>query len=141
MEAISELEQDHPNIGRHRNNHLAVVLGLRFVSRLKRKRVEFRYAIDERSCLVAEELSDLLERDGRVFDRVVEQRCNKRLGVEPKASADRRDADRMADELFTRAAALIAVLMTGEAVGVDDLRFVDRQRALRLALRDNSKEL
>ena len=47
----------------------------------------------------------------------------------------------MADELFTRAAALIAVLMTGEAVGVDDLRFVDRQRALRLALRDNSKEL
>jgi hypothetical protein len=47
----------------------------------------------------------------------------------------------VADELFARAATLIAVLVTGEAVGLDDLRLVDWQSALRLTLRDYGKEL
>jgi len=47
----------------------------------------------------------------------------------------------VADELFARAAALVAVLVPGEAVGLNDPSPVDRQDTLRLAFIDDRKQL
>ena len=32
VEPVGELDQDHPDVGRHRDHHLSVVLGLRLVA-------------------------------------------------------------------------------------------------------------
>ena len=57
---------------------------------------------------------DLLERRARVLDGVVQQRRAERLGVEPQAGADPRDADRVDDELLAGAPALVGVVLAGE---------------------------
>ena len=44
----------------------------------------------------------------------MEQGRAERLGVEQHAGADQGDADRMDDELLTRAAALVSVVLAGE---------------------------
>ena len=100
MEPVGELEQNHANVGRHRDDHLAVILSLRLVARLERERVKLGDAINQRSNLGAEDLLDLVNRNGSVLNRVMEQRRHERFGIEPEPGADRSDANRVADELF-----------------------------------------
>ena len=50
----------------------------------------------------------------RVLDGVVQQRGAQRLGVEPHAGADLRDADRVDDEVLARLAPLVGVVLAGE---------------------------
>ena len=80
---------------RHRDHHLAVVLGLLLVAALERDARELGDAVDELGDLVAELRLHVLERRARVLDRVVQQRRAERLGVEPHPRADLRDPDRM----------------------------------------------
>ena len=57
VQAIGELDQDDPDVGGHRDHHLAVVLGLRLVARGEGDAGELGDAVDERSDLLAEELA------------------------------------------------------------------------------------
>ncbi len=59
-------------------------------------------------------LADLLQRRARVLDGVVQQRRAQRLGVEPHARADLRDADRVDDEVLAGLAPLVGVVLAGE---------------------------
>ena len=54
VQAVGELDEDDPNVIGHRDHHLAVVLGLRLVARLKDDAGELRDAVDEVGDLVAE---------------------------------------------------------------------------------------
>ena len=91
--------------------------------------------------LLAEALADLLERGGRVLDGVVQQRGAQRLGVEPHAGADLRDADRVDDEVLARLAPLVGVVLAGEDEGVLDLVAVDLQRGLAGVLLDDREQV
>ena len=94
---------------RHRDDHLAVVLGLGLLAALELDPRQLRDALDELRDLVAELGADLLELGLGVLDDVVEQRRGDRLLVELELGADLRDAERVVDELLARAALLALV--------------------------------
>ena len=77
----------------------------------------------------------------RVLDGVVQQRRAQRLGVEPQARADLRDADRMDDELLARLAPLVGVMAAGEEERRGHAVAVDRQRGLVGVLLDDREEV
>ena len=143
MQAVGELDQDHADVARHRDDHLAVVLGLRLVARLERQPGQLGHAVDEAGDLLAERRRHLLERCARVLDRVVQQRRAQRLGVEPHAGADLRDSDRVGDELLAGLAPLVGVMHARvderllDAVAVDLERRVIR--VIRVLLDDREQ--
>ena len=141
VQAVGELDQDDPDVRGHRDHHLAVVLGLRLVARLERDAGELGDAVDEPGDLLAERLADLVEARGRVLDRVVQQRRAQRLGVEPHARADLRDADGVDDEVLARLAALVGVVLAGEHERVDHAAAVDGPRDLVGVLLDDREEV
>ena len=85
VEAVGQLDQDHPDVGGHRHHHLAVVLGLALVAALEGDPGQLGDAVDELGDLLAELGADLVEAGAGVLDRVVEQRGAEGLGVEPHA--------------------------------------------------------
>ena len=92
VEAVGQLDQDHPDVGGHRHHHLAVVLGLPLVAALEGDPGQLRDAVDELGDLLAELVADLLEAGAGVLDRVVQERRAEGLGVEPHPGADLGDA-------------------------------------------------
>ena len=54
VQPVGELDQDDPDVRGHRDDHLAVVLGLRLVVRLERDPGQLRDAVDEPGDLLAE---------------------------------------------------------------------------------------
>ena len=47
VQPVGELDQHDAHVARHRQQHLAEVLGLRLLGRRKLQAVELRYAVDE----------------------------------------------------------------------------------------------
>ena len=141
VQAIGQLDEDDPDVGGHRDHHLAVVLGLRLVARLERDPGELRDAVDEGGDLLAELLAHLLQRRRRVLDGVVQQRGAERLGVQPQAGADLRHADGMHDEVLAGLAALVGVVLAGEDERRLDPVALDRDRRLVGVLLDDREEI
>ena len=127
VEAVGQLDQDHPDVGGHRHHHLAVVLGLALVAALEGDPGQLGDAVDQLGDLLAELVADLLEAGAGVLDRVVQQRRAERLGVEPHAGADLGDPDRVGDELVAGVAQLVGVAVAGEVEGALDRGAVDRR--------------
>ena len=82
VDAIGELDEDHPEVARHRQQHLAEVLGLRGLAAVEVQAGELGDSLDQSRHLAAEVLLDLLQGDGRVLDHVVEQGRAGDRGVE-----------------------------------------------------------
>ena len=141
VEAVGQLDQDHPDVGGHRDHHLAVVLGLLLVAALEGDAGELRDAVDELGDVVAEALAHVVERRARVLDGVVQQRRADRLGVEAHAGADLRHADRVGDELLARLAALVGVALAGEGERLADALEVDRADRVVGVLRDDREQV
>ncbi len=119
VEAVGELDQDHPHVLGHRHDHLPVVLGLGLLAALELDPRQLRDALDEVGDLVAELGPHLLDLGVGVLDDVVEERGGDRLLVEMEARADLRDAPRVVDEVLAGAAllALVRPLRVGEGPG------------------------
>ena len=141
VEPVGQLDQDHPDVGGHRDHHLAVVLGLLLVAALERDAGELGHAVDELGDVVAEVLAHVLERCARVLDGVVQQRRADRLGVEAHARADLRHADRVRDELLARLAALVGVPLAGEDERLADPVQVDGADRVVGVLGDDGEEV
>ena len=125
VQAVGELDQDHAHVLRHRDDHLAVVLGLRLLAALELDPRQLRDALDELRDLVAELGAHLLDVRVGVLDDVVQQRGGDRLLVEPQLGADLRGAPRMVDEVLAGAALLSLVRGRGEAEGPREQVAVD----------------
>ena len=110
----ASLIEDDADVRGHRDDHLAVVLGLALVAALEGDAGELGHAVDERRDLLAELGAHLVERRAGVLHRVVQQRRAQRLGVEPHAGADLGHADRVDDEVLAGAPALVRVVLAGE---------------------------
>ena len=109
VQPVGELDQDDPYVVGHRDDHLAVVLGLGVLAALELDPRQLRHALDELRDLVPELCSDRLGADVRVLDDVVQQRRGDRLVVESQLGADLRGAERMVDERLARAPLLALV--------------------------------
>ena len=141
VEAVGELDEDDPDVGGHRDHHLAVVLGLGLVARLEGDARQLGDAVDQAGDLVAELLAHLLERGAGVLDRVVQQRGAQRLGVEAHARADLGHAHRVGDEVLARLAALVGVVLAGEDEGLGDLVAVDLDGRVGRVLLDDREQV
>ena len=116
VEAVGKLDQDDPHVLGHRDDHLAVVLGLGLLAALERGPRQLGDALDELGDLGTELGADVVQRGLRVLDDIVEQRRGDRLTVETEVRADARDAPRVVDEILPGAAHLppVAALRDGE---------------------------
>jgi hypothetical protein len=125
VQPVGELDQDDADVLRHRDDHLAVVLGLGLLAALELDPGQLGDALDERRHLVAELRAHVLDVGAGVLDHVVQQRGRDRLLVEVELGADLGGAPRMVDEVLARAALLALVRGRGEAEGARQQVAVD----------------
>ena len=118
VQPVGELDQHDAHVARHREQHLAEVLGLRVLLRLELDAVELRDAVDEVGDRLAEALRDVVGRDLGVLDHVVQQRGAQRLRVELPVREDLGDRDRVRDVGFAGLAELALVGRVAEVVGL-----------------------
>ena len=122
VEPVGELDHEHPDVARHRHDHLADGLGLGRVAVLHL--VELGHAVDHPGDLVAEVLPALLERVRRVLDGVVQQRRHQGRLRHADARQDRGDRQRVGDVGVAALAHLGAVHLLGGDVRALDQRQV-----------------
>ena len=121
VEAVGQLDQDHPDVVGHRDHHLAVVLGLLLVAALERDAGELRDAVDELARSPRRTRSCTSSSDALVSSTVSCSSAAQIVSVSSRiARADLRDADRMGDEVLARLALLIGVALAREAERVGD---------------------
>jgi len=120
VETVAELDEDDADVGRHRDDHLAVVLGLLLLLRGEVHLGELGDAVDQHGDLGAELLLDPRDRRARVFDHVVQERRGDRDRVEVELGGVQRRADRMVDVGLAALALLTAVQQTGGGEGAHD---------------------
>jgi hypothetical protein len=141
VEAVGQLDQDHPDVRGHRHDHLAVVLGLGLVARGERDLGQLGDAVDEARDLLAEAVTHLAERGRRVLDGVMQQCRAERLGVQAHPGADPGHADRVHDEVLARLAPLVGVMLAGEQERVGHAPAVDLDDRLVGVLVDDREEV
>ena len=120
VQAVGELDEHDPDVVRHRDHHLAEVLGLLLGAAGERDLRNLGDAVDQGGDFVAEELAHLVERGHRVFDHVVQQAGNDRGQVELELGDDERDVERMGDVRLARLALLLGVHPRRVLVGAAD---------------------
>ena len=115
VEPVGELDEDDARVLRHRQDQLAVVLGLRLLAARELDARQLRDALDECRDLLAELEPDLVDLDVGVLDDVVEQRGRDRRLVEVQLGADLGHAERVVDEVLAGAALLAVVVLAAKA--------------------------
>ena len=120
VQPIGELDEDDAQIAHHREQHLAERFGLRFLAALELDLVELGYRIDDLSDAVTETRGDLVLRDGRIFDDVVQDRGDDGVGVDAQIGKDLSRCHRVGDVGLTRFALLAAVGLGAEFGGKAD---------------------
>jgi hypothetical protein len=124
VQPVGELDEDHAHVARHREQHLAEVLGLRVLQRGELDAVDLRHAIDQLRHGLAEALRDLGLGGGRVLDDVVQDRGHQRLRIEVPLREDLRDRERMRDVRLAALAVLAGMRRARDLVRLLDLRDV-----------------
>jgi len=126
VEPVGELDQDDAHVARHREQHLAEVLGLRVLLGLELDAIELGQAVHELRHRLAEALGDLLLGDFGVLHDVVQQRRHHGLRVELPIGDDLGDGHRMRDVGMAAQPELPLVRGVAELVGFFDAGDVAR---------------
>ena len=121
VETVGELHENHADVPRHGEEHLAETFRLSDFVRGKAEFVEFGDAVHQFRHLNAEALGHFLLAQRRVFENVVHEPRLNRGGIELPGGENRRDRDRVRDVGFARFAELSQVRAVGVAVGFADL--------------------
>jgi hypothetical protein len=116
VQAVGELDEDDAHVARHREQHLAEVLGLRVLLRLELDAVELGDAVDQVRHRAAEARGDVVLGNLGVLDDVVQQRGDERLPVELPLREDLGDGDGMMDVGLAALAVLALVHALGHVV-------------------------
>ena len=114
MQPVGELDQDDAHVLRHRQQHLAEILGLRVFARLEFDLVELGHAVDHLGDGLAERGLDLVLGDAAVLHHVVEERGGEPLGVEPPLRQYAGYRQRVGDVGLARLAELPLVRLFGK---------------------------
>ncbi len=97
VEPVRQLDDQHPPVAGHRDEHLAHRGGLLRLFRIETEPVQLRDAVHDRRHRRAKFLPDLGEGHPRVLHRVVQQCSGGADGVQAEIGDDRRNRDRMGD--------------------------------------------
>ena len=127
MKPVRQLDNHHANIGHHRQQHLANILGLVVLAIGKLDLVQLGDALDNVRHLVAELHRDLRRGDIRVLNRVMQQpRCNRRR-IHPQLGQHLPDLKRMNDIRLPTRPLLPLMLLQAELPRLaDNLEIVPR---------------
>ena len=117
VQTVGELDQKHASVVGDGEQELAKILGLLGVPGDEVELAEFGQAVDQPADLFAERPVDLLARDRRVFDRVMQHRRRDRRIVDLELRQDGGDFERMGEIEIARGALLAAVRLHREDVG------------------------
>src|SRR5690606_18584580 len=118
------LDQQHADVLAHRQEELAQVLGHALVVGQLLELRQLGDSVDQLGDVGPEVLLNLLDRDQRVLDRVVEQRGDDRLLVELEVGHQTGDFDRVAEIGVAARPLLRAVLLHGINIGTVEQRLV-----------------
>ena len=127
VQAVGELDQQHPHVVRDGEQELAEVLALRRPLGDEVEPLDLGQAVDERADLGAEDLVDLLERRLGVLDSVVQHGGRDGGVVELEVGEDGGDFEGMAEEQDRRRPASGAVRHHGIDIGAVEKRLVGRR--------------
>ena len=114
VEAVGKLDDDDANVSDHGEQHLANVLGLMVLTVGELDFVELRDAFDDVGDLFAEAATDLLGRNVRIFNCVVQQARGDRGGVHLQVGENLGDFEGMDDVRLAGGAQLTFVLFLTE---------------------------
>ena len=117
MQAVGELDQEHPGVVRDGEQQLAKILGLLGVPGHEIELPELGQAVDQPADLFAERLVDLLARHRRVFDGVVQHGRDDGRVIDLELGQDGRDFERVGEIGIARGALLAAMRLHREHVG------------------------
>ncbi len=120
VQPVGQLDQDHPDVLGHGDDHLADVLGLLLLDRAEGHLRQLGDAVDQEGDFVAELLADLLDGQLGVLDHVVQQGRGQGGAVEAKIGADVGGADRMVDVGLAARPQLVLMLGGRHVEGADD---------------------
>ena len=115
VQPVGQLDDEHPDVARHRHDHLAHRLGLGGLA--VGDLVELGDAVDEHRDLVTEVAAQRLEAVGGVLDGVVQQRRGQRRRGHAELGEDRGDRERVGDVVVAGPALLALVGPLGDGVG------------------------
>jgi hypothetical protein len=124
VQAIGELHQQHPDVPGHGEQELAQVLRGALILALRLDLGKLRNAVDETGDVLAEQPLHFFGRGDRILDRVVKDRGDDRLVVQPQIGEDARNFDRVAVIRIARSSLLAAMRLHREDVGAVDHRLV-----------------
>ena len=136
MQPVGELDEDDPEVLRHRDHHLADVLRLLLLVGPQGYPAQLRDAVDQAGDLRAELPFDLVRGQVGVLHRVVEERRGDRLGVQLEVGEDRRHLEGVVDVVLARQPVLAVVGGRGPIK-----RLPDQQLALRVEVVGDPEEL
>ena len=120
VQAVGELDQDDPDVVRHRQEHLPDVLGLLLLVAVGAELRELGDAVDEVRDLGPEAVLDVGEAVLGVLGDVVEQRRRRGDRVDAEVGEDLGRGDRVGDVRLARGADLARVGLDGEVEGALD---------------------
>ncbi len=115
VQPVGQLDDQHPRVARHRDDHLADRLGLSGIPILDL--VQLRHTVDAVGDLGVEVALELVECVPGVLDGVVQQRGDQRGAVHAQLGQDRGHRERMGDIRVAALAELAAMVLLGDVVG------------------------
>ena len=124
VQAVGELDQQHPHVVGDRQQKLAEILRLLGLARHQVELFQLGEAFDQMADIGAENLVDLGPRGRRVLDGVVQERRRDGGVVELEVGQNGRDFERMAEIGVAGGALLLAVGLHGVDIGAVEQRLV-----------------
>ena len=120
VQPIRQLDENHPDVLGHRQDHLPDILGLGLFTGAEGNPGQLGHPVHHRRHLGAEELLDLGQRGVGVLHRVVEQAGGDGARVQAQLGENAGDFERMREVGLARDALLPLVGLRGEHIGAHD---------------------
>ncbi len=120
VQAIGQFDEHHADVIDHGQHHLAQVFGLLLLARGEINPADFGDTLDDVGYLLAEFLANVDDRDGSVFDRVVQQPSGNGDRVHLHFGEDESDFQRMDEIRLAGGSALAFMIFQGIIVGLLD---------------------
>ena len=123
MLAVGELDEHDAQVARHRHQHFAEILGLRFLVGSELHLVELGETIDELGNFLAELIGQLALAGPGIFQHIVQQRRHHGIGVHAPFDDGAGHRQRMRNVGFAGHALLMRMRLGREGISLLDLRY------------------
>ena len=120
MQAVCELDQNDAHVARHRQQHFAKILRLCRLVAFKFDLVEFGQTVNQLTYRRAKSGRNIGNRDAGVFNHIVQQGRDQRLGIKLPGGTNAGNRERVGDVLLTAGAHLPLMCVVAVSVSSGD---------------------